>query len=224
MQCGEKASVRCNHIVAFAQCCFWAGVVVRILVLSVVFGVLLSGQARAEDDWKAVEEIKPYAVTGRTGPELYQSIGQKGPRIGVARVIAHTTYVLTWDRKFDTSNNGCTIVSAKPKLKITYTLPKPSQKLPSPVKENWDRFYDGIYKHELVHGDTAKDMTREIVRTTVGLSIPNDPKCQKMRRELINRITALVNIQRQQGRDFDRVEMGSGGNVQQLVLALVNGG
>lgn len=195
----------------------------RIAVFGIVFGVLMSGQAQAEDDWKAVEVIKPYAISGRTGPELYQSIGQKGPRIGIARVIAHTTYVLTWDRKFDNSNNDCTIVSAKPKLKITYTLPKPSQKLSSPVKENWERFYDGIYKHELVHGETAKDMTREIVRTTVGLSIPNDPKCQKMRRELINRINALVAVQRQQGRDFDRVEMGSGGNVEQLVLSLVNG-
>lgn len=196
----------------------------RIDVFGIVFGVVMSGQAQAEDDWKAVEIIKPYAISGRTGPELYQSIGQKGPRIGIARVIAHTTYVLTWDRKFDNSNNGCTIVSAKPKLKITYTLPKPSQKLSSPVKENWERFYDGIYKHELVHGETAKDMTREIVRTTVGLSIPNDPKCQKMRRELIDRINALVAVQRQQGRDFDRIEMGSGGNVEQLVLTLVNGG
>ncbi len=196
----------------------------RIAVFGIVFGVVMSGQAQAEDDWKAVEIIKPYAISGRTGPELYQSIGQKGPRIGIARVIAHTTYVLTWDRKFDNSNNGCTIVSAKPKLKITYTLPKPSQKLSSPVKENWERFYDGIYKHELVHGETAKDMTREIVRTTVGLSIPNDPKCQKMRRELIDRINALVAVQRQQGRDFDRIEMGSGGNVEQLVLTLVNGG
>ncbi|WP_407932799.1 DUF922 domain-containing Zn-dependent protease [Brucella pseudogrignonensis] len=201
----------------------------RIAVLSVVFGFLFSGaafteQAHAEDDWKAVETIKPYAISGRTGPQLYESIGERGPKAGKSRVIAHTTFVLTWDRKFDNSNNGCTIVSAKPKLKITYTLPKPSQKLSSPVKENWERFYDGIYKHELVHGDTAKDMTREIVRTTVGLSIPNDPKCQKMRRELINRINALVAVQRQQGRDFDRVEMGSGGNVEQLILALVNGG
>lgn len=201
----------------------------RIAVLSVVLGHLLSvltltGQARADDDWKAVEVIKPYAISGRTGPQLYESIGERGPKAGKSRVIAHTTFVLTWDRKFDNSNNGCRIVSAKPKLKITYTLPKPSQKLTSPVKENWERFYDGIYKHELVHGETAKDMTREIVRTTVGLSIPNDPKCQKMRRELITRITDLVNVQRQQGRDFDRVEMGSGGNVEQLILSLVNGG
>ncbi|MFD1198849.1 DUF922 domain-containing Zn-dependent protease [Brucella gallinifaecis] len=196
---------------------------VRIAVLGIVCCILASEQGQAEDNWKAVEIIKPYTISGRTGAELYQSIGQKGPRIGIGRVIAHTSYVLTWDRKFNHTNNACTIVSAKPKLKITYTLPKPSQKLSPPVKEKWERFYDGIYKHELVHGDTAKEMTREIVRTTVGLSILNDPKCQKMRRELINRINALVAVQRRQGRDFDQIEMGRGGNVEQLVLSLVNG-
>jgi predicted secreted Zn-dependent protease len=62
------------------------------------------------------------------------------------------------------------------------------------------------------------------VRRTVGLSVPNDPKCQKIRKVLIKEITDLVAVQRAHGRDFDRVEMGNGGNVQQLVLALVNGG
>lgn len=90
--------------------------------------------------------------------ELYESIGERGPKIGggKTRVIAHTSYVLTWDRKFDRSNNACTILSATPKLKITYTLPKPSQKLNSPVKEHWETFSEGIRKHELVHGDHAK--------------------------------------------------------------------
>ncbi|ABS17132.1 MULTISPECIES: DUF922 domain-containing Zn-dependent protease [Brucella/Ochrobactrum group] len=189
-------------------------------------GILVAAPALAEDNWKAVEEIKTYAIAGKTGPELYESIGERGPKIGggKTRVIAHTSYVLTWDRKFDRSNNACTILSATPKLKITYTLPKPSQKLNSPVKEHWETFSEGIRKHELVHGDHAKDMTREIVRRTVGLSVPNDPKCQKIRKVLIKEITDMVDVQRAQGRAFDKVEMGNGGNVHQLILALVNGG
>ena len=182
--------------------------------------------ALAEDNWKAVELVKTYAITGKTGPALYESIGERGPKIGggKTRVIAHTSYVLTWDRQFDHSNNACTILSATPKLKITYTLPKPSQKLGPVVREHWQTFFEGIRRHELVHGDHAKDMTREIVRRTVGLSVPNDPKCQKMRKVLIREITDMVNVQRAQGRAFDKIEMGNGGNVQQLVLALVNGG
>ncbi len=198
--------------------------IVGLAILALLAAFPVRAEDRAEDDWKAIEEVKPYAITGQTGIDLYRSIGQRGPKIGIGRVIAHTTYVLTWDRKFDHSNNACTILSAKPKLKITYTLPKPSEKLPSPVRENWDVFIEGIRKHELVHGDSAKDMTREIVRRTVGLSVPNDPKCQKIRKVLIKEITDLVAVQRAHGRDFDRVEMGNGGNVQQLVLALVNGG
>ncbi|MBB5701209.1 putative secreted Zn-dependent protease [Ochrobactrum daejeonense] len=189
------------------------------------FGILAAVPARGEDNWKAVEKIKPYAIAGTTGPALYESIGERGPKIGnKVRVIAHTGYVLTWDRQFDRSNNACTIVSATPKLKITYTLPKPSRKLASPVKENWAAFYEGISRHERVHGDYAKEMTREIVRRTVGLSVPDDPKCQKIRKVLIKEITDMVKVQRARGRAFDRVEMGDGGNVQQLILALVNGG
>ncbi|MBV2143369.1 DUF922 domain-containing protein [Falsochrobactrum sp. TDYN1] len=179
--------------------------------------------AHADDHWEAVEIIKPYAIAGRTAPQLYESIGARGPKIGKARVIAHTSYVLTWERQFDRSNNTCTVVSATPKLKITYTLPKPSQKLPSPVRENWDVFYEGIRKHELVHGDIAKDMTREIVRKTVGLSVASDPKCQKIRKVLAKEITNMVDVQRTRGRDFDRVEMSSDGNVQQLILSFLNG-
>nr|WP_313372795.1 DUF922 domain-containing Zn-dependent protease [Brucella intermedia] len=189
-------------------------------------GILVAAPALAEDNWKPVEEIKFYAIAGKTGPELYESIGERGPKIGggKTRVIAHTSYVLTWDRQFDRSNNACTILSARPKLKITYTLPKPAQKLTSPVKEHWETFYEGIRRHELVHGDHAKDMTREIVRRTVGLSVPDDPKCKKIRKVLIKEITDMVDVQRAQGRAFDRVEMGNGGNVHQLILALVNGG
>ena len=191
-------------------------------ILAMVTAVAPAG---ADGSWKAVETIKTYAVAGSTGPELYESIGERGPKIGgKVRVIAHTSYVLTWDRKFDRSNNSCTVIAATPKLKIIYTLPKPSRKLSSPVKENWAVFIEGIRKHELVHGDIAKEMTREIVRRTVGLSVPNDPKCQKIRKVLAKEITDLVQVQRMQGREFDRMEMGKGGNMQQLILALVNGG
>ncbi|KPN40820.1 DUF922 domain-containing protein [Brucella abortus] len=199
----------------------------KAAVLSVL-GFLAASQVMvengwAEDGWKAVEIVKPYAIARTTPPELYESIGARGPKIGERRVIAHTSYVLTWDREFDRSNGACTVVSATPRLRITYMLPNPSQTLAPPVKERWDRFYDGIRRHELVHGDHAKAMTREIVRRTVGLSVPNDPKCRKIRKVLAKEITDMVQVQRAQGRDFDHVEMGNGGNVQQLILTFLNG-
>ncbi len=175
-------------------------------------------------DWKASEETSFYSVSGTRPSDIYQSIGQRGPEIGKAkkRVIAHTRYVLRWDRKFDRSNGTCTIVSATPRLKITYTLPKPAQKLPPAVQKSWDIFIDGIRRHELVHGDHAKEMTQDIVRETVGLSIPNDPDCRKMKQELIRIIESHVDRQRIRGRDFDRAEMGPGGPIERLVLEFLN--
>ncbi|NEK55338.1 DUF922 domain-containing protein, partial [Rhizobium leguminosarum] len=41
--------------------------------------------------------------------------------------------------------------------------------------------------------------------------------------ELTRRLGEISQRQRQRGRDFDKIEMGDGGNIQQLILKLVNG-
>src|SRR6195952_791833 len=88
--------------------------------------------ARAE--WQAVEKIQNYPIAGKSAPELYASIGERGPRIGDSvRVIAHTNFKLTWTRKYETQGDACTLVSVVPKLIITYTLPKPAEQLPPPI-------------------------------------------------------------------------------------------
>ncbi len=177
----------------------------------------------AQDAWKAVEVVEPYAISGTTAPELYRSIGERGPKSSLGRVIAQTRYVLRWERTFDHTGGACTVLTATPKLTITYTLPKPSQTLSAPLRERWARFIDGIARHEHVHGDHARDVAREAVRATVGLSVPDDPKCVKIRKLLAREITAQVAVQRARGRDFDRVEMSAGGNIQTLVLDFLNG-
>ena len=69
--------------------------------LSVIAGVvtagLLPGSPPFAADWKAVEREQPYTIQGTTGPELYASIGERGPEVaGLTRTIAHTTFKLTW--------------------------------------------------------------------------------------------------------------------------------
>ncbi|MCY1242224.1 hypothetical protein D9M72_551730 [compost metagenome] len=78
-------------------------------------------------------------------------------------------------------------------------------------------------KHELVHGDFIKEMVRAIEGATLGLTVPNDPKCRKIRTEMTKRLGALSQAQRQRSRDFDQVELTDGGNIHQLILRLVNG-
>ncbi len=176
--------------------------------------------------FEPVEQVKTYAVSGASGAELYQSIGARGPEIaGGRRTIAHTTFKLTWTRDYQPKPGGaCVLAVARPKLIITYTLPKPSGPLPAPVAAAWKHFIDGLAAHERVHGQHIIEMVRDIEAFSVGLSAPSDPDCQKVRAVLQQRLGELSNIQRQRGRDFDRDEMGNGGNVHQLILRLVNGG
>ncbi|OBZ94985.1 peptidase [Pararhizobium polonicum] len=189
-----------------------------------LIGFLASFPAAAQE-WQAVEKVQTYAVAGRTGGALYASIGERGPKVGNSgRAIAFTNFKLTWTRKYEPQGGACVLVTARPKLTITYTLPKPAERLPAAVAAKWDIFIAGVHRHELVHGDQIKDMVKKIEATSVGLTVPDDPKCQKIRTELTTRLGELSRAQRQQSRDFDRAELSNGGNIHQLVLALINGG
>jgi predicted secreted Zn-dependent protease len=192
-----------------------------VLAAIAVFMAALSAAARA--DWKPVEEVKPYTVSGTTGIELYRSIGENGPKVGIGRAIAYTHFDLKWSRDYQPRNGGCVLASARPHLVVTYHLPKPAGKLPPETQRLWDTFIAGVEKHERVHGDIIVDMVRKIEAFSVGLTTADDPDCRKIREVLTQRLGELSQEQRQKSRDFDRVEMSDGGNVHRLVLGLVNG-
>ena len=174
-------------------------------------------------EWRATERVETYAVSGTTAPELYASIGARGPKVGIGRAIAYTDFKLTWTRDYQRQGDACTLVTAVPKLIVTYRIPEPSARLSTVEQARWDRFAEGIRAHERRHGEIIVEMVRKIEAATVGLSVPGDPNCRKIRQEMTRRLSALSQEQRQRSRDFDRVEMSNGGNVHQLILAFVNG-
>lgn len=175
--------------------------------------------------WEPIEQDEPYSISGTTGPGLYASIDERGPQAGIGRAIAFTNFKLTWRRDYQPQPDGaCTLVTAVPRLIISYVLPKPSRKLPEPVATNWNTFIDGVRRHEKVHGEMIVDMVKEIEAYTVGLSVPDDPSCQKIRAQMTERLSQISQARQQRSRDFDRVELTDGGAVHQLVLNLVNGG
>ncbi|WP_337266944.1 DUF922 domain-containing Zn-dependent protease [Oryzifoliimicrobium ureilyticus] len=186
-----------------------------------IFGICLVKVAYAE--WQPIEEVRSYAVSGRSGAQLYESIGQRGPMTGQTRAIAHTTFKLTWTRKYEPRGNTCVLSVQKPKLIITYTLPKAEDPLPASVRSSWQSFIEGIRTHEKSHGQSIIRMVRAIETQTLGLTEQDDPTCRKLRVTLQARLKALSDRQREEGRAFDQAEMSEGGNVQQLVLKLVNG-
>ena len=187
--------------------------------------VAASAPATALADWKPVEKVEPYSISGTSGPGLYASIGERGPKAGIGRAIAFTNFKLTWSRDYQPQPDGaCTLVSARPKLIISYHLPKSSEKLPEPIATNWKVFIDGVRRHERVHGEMIVAMVKEIETFSIGLSAPDDPNCKKIRARLQERLAQISQQQRQKSRDFDKVELSDGGAVHQLILNLVNGG
>jgi len=184
-------------------------------------GFLFATGATAAD-WQAVEQVVPYAVTGMTGLEIYRSIGENGPKLGAGRVIAHTGFKLTWTRKYERQGNACVITVNRPKLVITYTLPKLKTKLSGPVKERWDTFIAGVTAHEKVHGDFIRELVRDIEAMSVGMRVEDDPGCTKIRPQLQARLGELSKAERARSRDFDKTEMSDGGNVHRLILQLVD--
>lgn len=177
----------------------------------------------AAAQWVPVEQVKTYTVSGSSAIELYSQIGEKGPLVGgQMRTIAHTDFKLLWSRNYQPQPDGaCTLVSAKPSLTLIYTLPR-AGKLPDDLKAKWQVFADGVRRHERVHGDMIVEMVKEIEAVSVGLSVPNDPKCARIRQELTAKLGEISRRNRERHRDYDRLEMNNGGNVHQLILNLVN--
>ena len=172
---------------------------------------------------KVIEQAKTYTVTGTTGIELYRSIGERGPKLGSSRTIAHTGFRLTWQRDYQRRGNACVLASAVPTLVITTTLPKASGKLSPAVRESWERFVEGVTAHEAVHAGHIKDLVADIEKSTIGLTESNDPDCRKIRERMQPILGALSKAERQKQRDFDEVEFANGGAVHQLILTLANG-
>lgn len=177
------------------------------------------------EPWQPVEQVSTYGITGDSGVDLYASIGERGPKVGAqVRAIAHTDFKLTWTRKYEPQPDGsCRITVAKPKLIITYTLPKPAVTLAPELKSKWDIFIAGVRKHEAVHGVFITDMVKEIERVSLSISAPNDPKCAKLRTDLQMKLGEISRAHRQRNADFDKLELSNGGNVHQLILQFVNG-
>lgn len=195
----------------------------RALVRLVPILVLTCPSAALAADWQPVEQVKTYAISGRTGAELYESIGARAPKAGGGLAIAHTGFKLTWTRTYEVQGSACVITVARPRVIITYTLPRPENRLPPAVAASWSRFIAGVETHERVHGGFIKDLVQQIQDVSLGLKVENDPSCQKIRQQLTARLGALSKAERAKNVEFDRVELSPGGNVHQLILALVNG-
>ena len=91
------------------------------------------------------------------------------------------------------------------------------------VVPNGTLFADGIAAHERVHGKMIVAMTANIIAATVGLRMEDDPKCRRIRAEVLARVKQAYADYQDESAAFDRSEMANGGTIHRLILGLVNG-
>lgn len=170
----------------------------------------------------AAEPVKEsfYAISGKTGMELYRSIGERGPAGGGH--VAQTNFKLTWKRLFDERGGDCFLVYAKPVLTITQTYPKPSNKLSSDMQRRWDKFLSGIRKHEQTHVRMIGEMVSATEASLVGMSVQGDPTCAKVKAAVKQRINEGYEAHRDRTRQYDRTDLGMGGKAFLVLEDLVN--
>lgn len=195
------------------------------LKLPVLATALLVCALPARADIRPTEVVKTYAISGTSGMALYQSIGANGPllRGGAASAIAKTDFDLKWGRDYKRDGNDCVLAVVRPFLTITYTLPKPADRLPPDVAARWQTFIAGIRAHEAVHGQYVTEMAQQIYDTTLGYRQKNDPNCKTIRNAIQTPLKAAFTRYKARNRAFEQAEMAAGGNVQGLILELVNG-
>lgn len=174
------------------------------------------------NDWPVNERVITYPVRGEDALTLYRSIEDSGPQTSLGtRAIALTEFKLLWRRDYRPDGTDCVLAAAMPQLSITTTLPKPAGKLSKELAARWKSFAKGITAHEAVHGTMIRELTAEIVTRTVGTRMENDKGCKKIRPAILEKVKASYAAHLARSREFDRVEMGPGGNVEQLIRALV---
>ncbi|MEM0899237.1 MAG: DUF922 domain-containing protein [Pseudomonadota bacterium] len=173
-------------------------------------------------DWKPSHTTRFYDVSGQSGIEIYRDIGQKGPSVGIRRAIGLTEWDLKWQRNYVPENDSCRLTAVRPFLAITTTLPRSRSIRSTDLARKWARFEKGIAVHEQGHSDRLYAVVDDIIARTSELVVFDDPQCREIRAEVQRRVKAAFDRYQADNTAYERREMSNGGNVQQLILELVN--
>lgn len=193
----------------------WTGVLAAALCIGAV-GTASAGV-------KVSVKKASYEITGRTGGALLQAMDNRGPKHGfLTRAIAQTRYSVGWNITWAENNGSCRVKNADALLSITYTYPAVKGAISPQLRKRWTRFMGGVRKHEETHGRIAREMVMAAERSVSRLAIANDRGCRKVQAEVKRRVTAVYGKYEKRQILFDKMEHGSGGAVERLILGLRN--
>jgi predicted secreted Zn-dependent protease len=168
---------------------------------------------------EASVKVKAYPISGSTGFELFQSIGENGPNGGAH--VAHTDPKLVWKRLFDERGGSCYLVHACPQVSFVQIYPKPSGRLSGSTRAVWDKFIAAVRKHEDTHVRMFRQMVVETEASLAGMFEPDDRTCAKIKASVQAKLEEAQQAYRARSRAFDRAELGPQGPLSEVLRDLM---
>jgi len=169
---------------------------------------------------KTTVRTETYAIAGKTGEALLNSMDRNGPRHGLlARAMAQTRYKVGWEVDWLKSGSKCRLKSADATLSIVYRYPQLARPASRKLERRWKAFLAGVRQHEEVHGQLARQMVLA-AHNSVSRLARKDDLCIRSQRQFDRIIDAVYAKYEARQARFDDVEHGEGGNVDRLLFML----
>jgi predicted secreted Zn-dependent protease len=178
----------------------------RSLAIAALAGATVcSGAAVTVAEPAFKETIIHYPVTGRTIPEVLDSIARNGPKSEKqgSATVGRTIPKFSWSWTLAASPRECRIASANVALAVTIRMPRwqDRDRSPAPLRAEWDRYYADVLKHERGHAEISKATSRMIERAI--LALPARSTCPQMRDAIRPAVEALVRTHDAEQEAFD---------------------
>ena len=116
--------------------------------------------------------VEYYEVQGRSIPDLYKEMREKGPKIDGTSFVGETRSPMSWTFKYEQHGASCTISDVKFSMNARILLPHwtpPADTVPGAVAE-WNRFIAALETHESGHKDITAKAGKEIIQKVRGMS------------------------------------------------------
>jgi predicted secreted Zn-dependent protease len=111
------------------------------------------------------DETVFYDVDGSTSAELRSALDAKGPTDESGRHDALTKWYVNWTFDYLRGDGSCGLTHVKATLKSTFTVPRWSGDISSPLGARWQHYLDALWAHERGHAQNGVDAARYIVES-----------------------------------------------------------
>jgi len=182
----------------------------------------------AESNAKVIvkESTVYYSFSGRTGIQVYEQIGRKGPRVSghKDRKVAITTMQIKLkDLQAAAKGNQCVVTRVDLQLNVTYRIPKwTNRNAGSPAtRKAWDTFLAHIWRHEKQHAEIARDHAVQAERAVMAARGDIRKGCKDMEGSLVRALEKAKARHDRRQLAFDASWFGDGGKQWKHDRALV---